>query len=83
MKNLSALLLVGFVGAGVVGSGHRKRAQTPGAPPKSGTRLITLGTAGGPVPRAGRAQSSNLLIGQRHALPHRRRRWRRAAGWPS
>src|SRR5262245_26479153 len=27
-----------------------------------GTRLITLGTAGGPVPRAGRAQSANLLI---------------------
>ena len=36
-------------------------AQTGGAP-KSGTRLITVGTGGGPVPRAGRAQSSNLLI---------------------
>jgi ribonuclease BN (tRNA processing enzyme) len=35
-------------------------AQTPGAP--SGTTLITLGTAGGPVPRAERAQSSNLLV---------------------
>jgi ribonuclease BN (tRNA processing enzyme) len=33
-------------------------AQTPG----SGTTLITLGTAGGPVPQPKRAQSSNLLI---------------------
>jgi ribonuclease BN (tRNA processing enzyme) len=37
-------------------------AQAPGTAPKAGTRLITLGTAGGPVPRAKRAQSSNLLI---------------------
>jgi ribonuclease BN (tRNA processing enzyme) len=29
---------------------------------KAGTRLITLGTSGGPPPRAHRAQSSNLLI---------------------
>jgi ribonuclease BN (tRNA processing enzyme) len=35
-------------------------AQTAGAP-KGATRLVTLGTAGGPVPRAKRAQSSNLL----------------------
>jgi hypothetical protein len=37
-------------------------AQTGAASPNAGTRLITLGTAGGPVPRAKRAQSSNLLI---------------------
>src|SRR5262249_20237477 len=30
--------------------------------PASGTQLITLGTAGGPLPRADRAQSSNLLV---------------------
>jgi ribonuclease BN (tRNA processing enzyme) len=36
-------------------------AQTT-APPKSVTRLITVGTAGGPVPRAHRAQSANLLV---------------------
>ena len=30
--------------------------------PKSGTRLITLGTKAGPIPGADRAQSSNLLI---------------------
>jgi ribonuclease BN (tRNA processing enzyme) len=35
-------------------------AQTPGT--TSGTTLITLGTAGGPVPRADRAQPSYLLI---------------------
>src|SRR6516165_2671029 len=36
------------------------RAQQ--AVPKAGTRVITLGTAGGPPPRAHRAQFSNLLI---------------------
>jgi ribonuclease BN (tRNA processing enzyme) len=36
-------------------------AQTP-APAENATTLITLGTAGGPLPRADRAQSSNLLI---------------------
>jgi ribonuclease BN (tRNA processing enzyme) len=30
--------------------------------PKKGTRLVTLGTGGGPASRAERAQSSNLLI---------------------
>src|SRR5712672_2349973 len=30
--------------------------------PKKGTRVITLGTRGGPVPTVGRAQPSNLLI---------------------
>src|SRR5262249_35363253 len=37
-------------------------AQTRAAASKGGTRLITLGPASGPTPRAGRAQSSNLLI---------------------
>jgi hypothetical protein len=36
------------------------RAQAPAS--SSGTTLITLGTAGGPLPRADRAQSSNLLV---------------------
>src|SRR5690349_7526020 len=30
--------------------------------PQSQAQLITLGTAGGPLPQAGRAQSSNLLV---------------------
>jgi hypothetical protein len=37
-------------------------AQTNTPPSKVGTRLITLGTVGGPPPRAHRAQFSNLLI---------------------
>jgi ribonuclease BN (tRNA processing enzyme) len=37
-------------------------AQTGPAKAESGTTLITLGTAGGPLPRPDRAQSSNLLI---------------------
>jgi ribonuclease BN (tRNA processing enzyme) len=38
------------------------RAQTELARPKTGTRVITLGTSAGPPPRPQRAQSSNLLI---------------------
>ncbi len=38
------------------------RAQTGLAGPKTGTRVITLGTLAGPPPRAHRAQASNLLI---------------------
>jgi ribonuclease BN (tRNA processing enzyme) len=38
------------------------RAQTGLAGPKTGTRVITLGTLAGPLPRAHRAQASNLLI---------------------
>jgi ribonuclease BN (tRNA processing enzyme) len=39
-------------------------AQTggTGSVPKSGTKLITLGTRAGPNPTVGRAQSSNLLV---------------------
>ena len=45
----------------VVGMAARAAtAQT--SPTKTETRLITLGTQGGPTPRAHRAQSSNLLI---------------------
>ncbi len=38
-----------------------QQAAAPAAP-KSGTRLITLGTRSGPTPTVGRAQSSNLLV---------------------
>jgi ribonuclease BN (tRNA processing enzyme) len=37
-------------------------AQTGVAGPKTGTRVITLGTVAGPPPRAHRAQASNLVI---------------------
>jgi len=57
MRNISALLSI----LAVVGMVTREgMAQT--SPPKTGTRLITLGTQAGPTPRAHRAQSSNLLI---------------------
>ena len=54
MKKIALLLIavLSFAAA------DRAMAQSP-AP--SGTTLITLGTAGGPLPRKDRAQSSNLL----------------------
>jgi ribonuclease BN (tRNA processing enzyme) len=43
-------------------SADASRAQSDGPAAKSATRLITVGTGGGPVPRAHRAQSANLLV---------------------
>src|SRR5262249_20297142 len=57
MKTLAVCLLMGLLGA--VFAMDRVAAQIA---PASGTQLITLGTAGGPLPRADRAQSSNLLV---------------------
>src|SRR5579872_5403070 len=37
-------------------------AQSGATAAENGTKLITLGTGGGPLPRKDRAQSSNLLI---------------------
>jgi ribonuclease BN (tRNA processing enzyme) len=62
MHKPSSWLLAAFVISGLVVPAKQSSAQSPGNAPKAGTRLITLGTAGGPVPRAKRAQSSNLLI---------------------
>jgi ribonuclease BN (tRNA processing enzyme) len=55
-------LLTTLVGISLVALAYEGMAQTSPPPSKTGTRLITLGTSGGPPPRAGRAQSSNLLI---------------------
>jgi ribonuclease BN (tRNA processing enzyme) len=60
MQKQCSWLLVAVLG-GLLAA-NQGIAQSPGTAPKAGTRLITLGTAGGPVPRAKRAQSSNLLI---------------------
>ena len=60
MQKLS-LLLLSTVLISIVALAHESMAQTDTAQSKTGTRLITLGTSGGPPPRAGRAQSSNLL----------------------
>ena len=55
MLGASALATLGFVALP-----HGAAAQTPVKPAAS--QVITLGTGGGPLPRAGWAQSSNLLI---------------------
>ena len=47
--------------AAVFAFAHASQAQSAG-PANSGTRLITVGTAGGPSPRPARAQSANLLV---------------------
>jgi len=61
MRKLSSLLITTLIGIGIVALAHESTAQTSAAPSKTGARLITLGTAGGPSTRPERAQSSNLL----------------------
>src|SRR5213596_857378 len=61
MQKVSSLLFASLITISVVALASESVAQTTGAPLKAGTRLITLGTSGGPPPRAGRAQSSNLI----------------------
>jgi ribonuclease BN (tRNA processing enzyme) len=53
---IAALLLV-FISALAAATSAAAQTSAP-----SGTTLITLGTVGGPLPQARRAQSSNLLI---------------------
>jgi ribonuclease BN (tRNA processing enzyme) len=50
------------VGAVVLPAGSWTAVGQPSQPSKAGTRVITLGTQGGPFPQAHRAQSSNLLL---------------------
>src|SRR6516164_4582584 len=59
MRMLAIMLMTTI---GLVGLGAKSGAQTGAPVPRAETRLITLGTAGGPFPRGKRAQSSNLLI---------------------
>jgi len=62
MQKLLSLLLTTLISIGIVSFAHESMAQSKGArSPKTGTRLITLGTAAGPSTRPERAQSSNLL----------------------
>ena len=58
-QKLFLLLFTALIG--IVTLAHESVAQTRAAPSKTGTHLITLGTAGGPSTRPERAQSSNLL----------------------
>ena len=60
MRMLSAVTATFLIVASILILAHEGMAQT--SAPQTGTRLITLGTLGGPTPRAHRAQSSNLLI---------------------
>jgi ribonuclease BN (tRNA processing enzyme) len=64
MHRLLSLLLKSLITVSVVMLANESRGQPTSVAPsaKSGTRLITLGTSGGPIPVVGRAQSSNLLI---------------------
>jgi ribonuclease BN (tRNA processing enzyme) len=62
MQKSSSLLIAGFIAIIAVVLVGRSWAQPSGAPQKSGTRLITLGTRSGPNPTVWRAQSSNLLV---------------------
>jgi ribonuclease BN (tRNA processing enzyme) len=64
MKKRSSSLITTLISIGLVALAFESGAQNSGAtmPPKTGTRLITLGTRGGPIPMVGRAQSSNILI---------------------
>jgi ribonuclease BN (tRNA processing enzyme) len=55
----SAIGLTAFLARG--GAQTNARASQP-AEGLKGTRLVTLGTAGGPLPREDRTQASNLLI---------------------
>jgi ribonuclease BN (tRNA processing enzyme) len=59
MKSKHASLLVSVISVAAF-TANVTAAQTPAG--DTGTTLITLGTAGGPLPQAQRAQSSNLLI---------------------
>jgi hypothetical protein len=60
-QKLSSLLFTTLISISIITLAHKSMAQTSAAPSKTGTRLITLGTSGGPSPKPDRAQSSNLL----------------------
>src|SRR5215470_1600259 len=64
MQKLSSFLFTTLVSISLVALAGESGAQNSAGttPPKTGTRLITLGTRGGPGPTVGRAQSSNVLI---------------------
>jgi metallo-beta-lactamase superfamily protein len=64
MQNRSSFLFATLIGIGIVALAGGSGAQYGGVASslKTGTRLITLGTRGGPGPMVGRAQASNILI---------------------
>lgn len=62
MRRLSSLLFIIVISLTIITLEKKSMAQTNNTQSKAGTRLITLGTSGGPNPRGQRAQTSNLLI---------------------
>jgi ribonuclease BN (tRNA processing enzyme) len=63
MQKLSSVLFAILISLSIIALARESMAQSSEASlPKKGTRLLTLGTRGGPLPTVGRAQSSNLLI---------------------
>lgn len=64
MQKLSSSLFTALISMSIVALACESGAQNSvgTTPPKTGARLITLGTRGGPIPMAERAQSSNVLI---------------------
>jgi ribonuclease BN (tRNA processing enzyme) len=56
------LLSVGILAAATASAGHAAQNPAPGAAADHTTRLILLGTAAGPIPRALRSQPANLLV---------------------
>src|SRR5215831_13101471 len=64
MQKPSSFLFTTLISISIVALAGESGAQNTGGtlPPKTGTRLITLGTRGGPISMVGRAQSSNILI---------------------
>ena len=61
MQKLSSVLFAILITISIIAFACESGAQSSETPKKS-TRLITLGTRGGPVSTVDRAQSSNLLI---------------------
>jgi ribonuclease BN (tRNA processing enzyme) len=55
------VLAAAALAAALIGGPLRGSSQTA-TPDAGGVRIVTLGTAAGPMPRKGRTQSSNLLI---------------------
>src|SRR5258708_1541830 len=58
MKKLASVAFAAFIAT----SASAQTPATDATPRAKGTVRITLGTAGGPLPRRERAQSSNLLV---------------------
>jgi ribonuclease BN (tRNA processing enzyme) len=62
MMPLCLAVVLAGVDAVAVASHVAQAQDTEAQTPPAGTRIVTLGTAGGPMPRGDRAQSSNLLV---------------------